>query len=140
MPGGISIWIAERLEDVAHASGRRLSYDHNAVEAELNGIRTVRELARWVQALPQLADEDEPERRTHALDPLMQRCAPTDGSVRPRAPRYDALTAATPHARLLAPTRMDAATVRCTAEPALPRWFRSAAARALHHGSTLQAP
>jgi hypothetical protein len=44
--------------DVALASARRFSYDHNTVEAELNYVRTVRDLARWIHALPMAADED----------------------------------------------------------------------------------
>ena len=38
--------------DVALAAGRKFSYD-SAVEVELGAVRTVRDLARWVQALPQ---------------------------------------------------------------------------------------
>lgn len=38
--------------DVAGAAERRFSYDHNAVTAELEPVRTVRQLAAWVQSLP----------------------------------------------------------------------------------------
>ena len=38
--------------DVALAAGRKFSYD-SAVEVELGAVRTVRDLARWVQSLPQ---------------------------------------------------------------------------------------
>ena len=43
--------------DVAGAAERRFSYDHDAVAVELREVRTVRELAVWVQALPSSAAE-----------------------------------------------------------------------------------
>jgi heme exporter protein D len=43
--------------DVAVASRRRFSYHYSAVEAELLRVRSVRDLALWVQRLPPVADD-----------------------------------------------------------------------------------
>jgi hypothetical protein len=42
--------------DVASASERRFSYDHQAVEIELRAVRTARDLAGWIQALPRIGE------------------------------------------------------------------------------------